>query len=116
MIKDYREIKETVMLYVNGCATGEVELLRRAFHEHATMYGYLNGELLTGGIENLYASVDSLGASPGMKAEIDVINVVNTIATVQVKLEDWHGLSFTDIHSLVKVNGKWMIVAKIFHQ
>ena len=41
---------------------------------------------------------------------------IGTAATVRVVLEDWHGLSFTDFHSLVKIDGKWIIVAKIFHQ
>ena len=43
MIKDYREIREVVMQYVNGCAAGDVELARKAFHKDAVMYGYLNG-------------------------------------------------------------------------
>ena len=43
MIKDYREIREVVMQYVNGCAAGDVELAKKAFHKDAVMYGYLNG-------------------------------------------------------------------------
>ena len=53
MIKDYREIREVVMQYVNGCAAGDVELAKKAFHKDAVMYGYLNGELSAGSIENL---------------------------------------------------------------
>ncbi len=44
------------------------------------------------------------------------MEVVGTAATVRVVLENWHGLSFTDFHSLVKIDGQWTIVAKIFHQ
>lgn len=116
MIKDYQEIKEVVMQYVNGCATGDVELTKKAFHKDAIMYGYLNGELSAGSIENLYAAVGQLGAATETKAEVDVMEVVGTAATVRVVLENWHGLSFTDFHSLVKIDGKWIIVAKIFHQ
>ena len=107
MIKDYQKIKEVVMQYVNGCATGDVELTKKAFHKDAVMYGYLNGELSADSIENLYAAIGQFGADAGTKAEVDV-----TAATVRV----WHGLSFTDFHSLVKIDGKWTIVAKIFHQ
>ena len=116
MIKDYQEIKDVVMLYVNGCATGNVELTKKAFHENAIMYGYLNGELCAGSIDALYGAISQLGADEKTKAEVDVIEVVGTVATVRVVLEDWHGLSFTDFHSLVKIDGKWIIVAKIFHQ
>lgn len=106
------------MQYVNGCATGDVELIRKAFHKDAIMYGYLNGTgtLSAGSIENLYAAIGQLGADAATKAEVDVMEVVGTTATVRVVLENWHGLSFTDFHSLVKIDGKWVIVAKIFHQ
>lgn len=116
MIKDYQEIKEVVMQYVNGCVTGDAELTKKAFHKDAVMYGYLNGELSAGSIENLYAAIKQLGAAAETKAEVDVMEVVSTAATVRVVLENWHGLSFTDFHSLVKIDGKWTIVAKIFHQ
>lgn len=50
------------------------------------------------------------------KAEVDVLEVTGTAATVRVVLENWHGMSFTDYHSLVKIDGKWQIVSKVFHQ
>ncbi len=104
------------MQYVNGCATGDVDLTKKAFHKDAVMYGYLNGELSAGSIENLYAAIRALGASREAKSEIDVMEVIRTAATVRVVLENWHGLSFTDFHSLVKIDGRWTIVVKIFHQ
>ncbi|MDE6154747.1 MAG: nuclear transport factor 2 family protein [Muribaculaceae bacterium] len=116
MINDYKDIKDVVMQYVNGCATGDVELTKKAFHKDAVMFGYLNSELSGGSIENLYAAINALGASPETKWEIDVMQVVGTAATVRVVLGNWHGVSFTDFHSLVKIDGKWTIVAKIFHQ
>lgn len=116
MIQDYQDIKDVVMQYVNGCTTGDVELTRKAFHKDAIMYGYLNGALSAGSIENLYAAIGQLGADAATKAEVDIMEVVGTAATVRVVLENWHGLSFTDFHSLVKIDGKWVIVAKIFHQ
>ena len=44
------------------------------------------------------------------------MEVIGTAATVRVVLENWHGLSFSDFLFLVKIDGKWTIVAKIFHQ
>ena len=69
------------MLYVNGCATGNVELTKKAFHENAIMYGYLNGELCAGSIDALYGAISQLGADEKTKAEVDVIEVVGTAAT-----------------------------------
>lgn len=93
-----------------------MELTRKAFHKDAIMYGYLNGSLSAGSIENLYAAIKQLGADAATKAEVDVMEVVGTAATIRVVLENWHGLSFTDFHSLVKIDGQWVIVAKVFHQ
>lgn len=67
MIQDYKEIKEVVMQYVNGCATGDVELTKKAFNKGAIMYGYLNGELCAGSIDALYAAIGQLGADPEQK-------------------------------------------------
>lgn len=116
MIKDYQEIKDVIMLYTNGCATGDVELTKKAFHKDAIMYGYLNGELSAGSIENLYAAIRTLGAAPDTKVQVDILECIGTAATVRVVLENWHGLSFTDFHSLLKIEGKWTIVSKVFHQ
>lgn len=104
------------MQYVNGCATGNAELAKKAFHKDAVMFGYLNGQLCAGSIEALYSAIEQLGADPATKSEVDVMEIVGTAATVRIVLEDWHGLGFTDFHSLVKMDGKWQIVAKIFHQ
>lgn len=116
MIRDYQKIKDVVMQYVNGCATGDVELAKKAFHKDAVMFGYLNGALCAGSIDALYGAIGQSDADPATKSEVDVIEIVGTAATVRVVLDNWHGLSFTDFHSLVKIDDKWQIVAKIFHQ
>lgn len=116
MVKDYQEIKDVVMQYVNGCATGDVELAKKAFHKDAIMYGYLNGQLCAGSIDALYSAIEQFGAGSATKFEVDVMEVVGTAATVRVVLEDWHGMGFIDFHSMVKIDGRWQIVAKIFNQ
>ncbi len=44
------------------------------------------------------------------------LSIEGTAATVRVTLEDWHGIAFTDFHSLLKIDGEWKIIAKVFHQ
>lgn len=46
-------------MWLNGCAIGDVELTRKAFHKDAIMYGY---QLSAGSIENLYGAISALGA------------------------------------------------------
>lgn len=115
-VSDYEAVVSVISKYAQGCKEGKSEIMKPAFHKDAIIYGYLNGELNEGSIENLYSSVDQLGADKNTKVHIDVLSVEGTAATVRVVLEDWHGLAFTDFHSLLKVDGKWQIIAKLFHQ
>ncbi len=116
MVSDYEEIIATVRKYTEGCKKGDTALMRQAFDKGAVMYGYLNGQLYDGSIDNLYAAVDALGGDENAKTRIDVLAVEGTAATVRVTLEDWHQIAFTDYHSLLKIDGEWKIAAKVFHQ
>ena len=116
MVSDYEEIMEVVGKYTEGCRKGDTALMKQAFDKGATMYGYLNGQLYDGSIENLYAAVDALGGDEASRTRIDVLEVQGNAAAVRVTLEDWHQIAFTDFHSLLKMDGQWKIVGKVFHQ
>lgn len=115
-ISDYDEIIKTIEKYVKGCKSGNSADMKPAFTENALMYGYLNGTYYNGSIDALYGAVDSFGAANDANAHIDVLSVEGTAAVVRVTLENWHGLTFTDFHSLIKQDGQWKILAKVFHQ
>lgn len=115
-VADYEAVLETVAKYTTACKEGKSEIMKPAFAGNALMYGYLNGEYYNGSIEALYGAVDAFGPAPETKARIDVLSIEGTAAVARVTLEDWHGLSFTDFHSLIKENGQWKILAKVFHQ
>lgn len=115
-VEDYQSIEAVVNKYVEGCALGNSAVMKPAFHSNAIMHGYLNGALSAGSIQNLYDVVDQLGPASGHKVRVDIISVEATIACVHVALENWHGLSFADLHQLLKIDGEWKIISKIFHQ
>lgn len=115
-VSDYEAVVSTVEKYTQACAEGKSEIMKSAFTDNALMYGYLNGEYYHGSIEALYGAVDAFGPAPGTRTRIDVLSIEGTAATVRVTLEDWHGLAFTDFHILIKENGQWKILAKVFHQ
>jgi len=43
------------------------------------------------------------------------IDIVETVATVRLELENWNGRRFTDMFTLLKVDGEWKIMNKVFH-
>ena len=115
-VSELNEILATVSDYTEGCKTGDSKQMRKAFDQNAVMYGYLNGQLFNGSIEALYGAVDTMGGDANTKVRVDVLSVEGTVASVRVTLEDWHGLAFTDYHTLLKIDGEWKIAAKVFHQ
>lgn len=115
-VSDYEEVLATIAKYTEACKKGESEIMKSAFTSNALMYGYLNGDLFDGSIEALYGAVDQFGPAPEAITRVDVLSIEGTAATVRVVLENWHGIAFTDFHSLLKIDGEWKIVAKVFHQ
>lgn len=114
--QDYEEAVVTVALYIEGLRVGSVAVLSQAFHQDATMYGFTEGKLVKGPIKNLYNFVERNGPAPNIKTRIDVLDITPTTAAVRVDMEnDAIGSSYTDFHTLIKLEGIWYIIAKVYH-
>jgi len=37
------------------------------------------------------------------------------VATARLELDDWTGYRFTDLFTLLKIDGQWKIMSKVFH-
>jgi Putative lumazine-binding len=47
---------------------------------------------------------------------IDVLAITRTTAVVRVEMEqDAIGADYTDFHTLIKLDGTWHIIAKVYH-
>jgi len=113
--QDYEEVVSTVAKYVEGLRAGSVDGVAEAFHKDAMMYGFTNGELLGGPIKNLYDFVEKNGTAPDIKTRI-VLAITPTTAVVRVDMEkDAIGADYTDFHTLIKLDGAWHIIAKVYH-
>ncbi|WP_353713551.1 nuclear transport factor 2 family protein [Arthrobacter sp. K5] len=114
---EYDQIVATVQKYVEGLRVGSPEGVAEAFHQDATMYGFTNGQLLGGPIKNLYDFVAENGTAPDVKTRVDIIGITQTTAVVKVDMEnDAIGADYTDFHTLLKQDGEWKIIAKVYHQ
>jgi len=107
-------ITKTIQLYVDGGKTGRTEEMKRAFHPGATIYGYLGPELFGGPIQLLFDWNDKNGAATELESQIISIDVMESVATVRLELDKWSGHRFTDLFTLLKVNGDWKIMSKVF--
>lgn len=114
---DYDEVIEAADKYVYGLRTGSSGAVAQAFHKDAVMYGFTNGELMGGPIRNLYDFVDKNGKAPNISTRLDVLAITPTTAVVRVDMEqDAIGADYNDFLTLIKLDGRWQVIAKVFHQ
>lgn len=114
-IDDREAIKGTIQTYIDGGKSGKSDDMRPAFHPIATIAGYVGEDLLAGPIEYLFDWNDKNGAASELTSNITNIDIQNTVATARVELDNWTGHKFTDMFTLLKANGEWKIISKVFY-
>jgi len=89
--------------------------MKPAFHQDATIFGYVGTDIFAGPIQELFNWNDQNGPAAGLQARIASIDIVDTIATVRLELDNWSGSRYTDMFTMLKVDGEWKIMNKVFH-
>ena len=116
-IKEYEAVKEAAMKFVKSVAEGNSKYAKELFTDEAVLFGFLDGELEHGSIEQFYHNVDTVSGGEHFKAFVDVLFVEETLAAVRVLEEGWGGrIDFTDVLLLLKMDGEWKCVAKAYNQ
>ncbi|TQS77509.1 MAG: hypothetical protein A3205_08000 [Methanomassiliicoccales archaeon Mx-03] len=116
-MSEYEAVEKAAMLFVKSVGSGDSAPARELFYDEAVMFGYLDGKLEHGPIQNLYDNIDSVGADPGYRARIDVLCIEETVAIVRVLEDNWGGrIDFSDFLLLIKMDGEWKGVAKVYNQ
>ena len=114
-VSEHDVIANVVQHYVDGATSGKGDDMKPAFHKDATIFGYVGPDLFAGPIQKLLAWTDQNGPATGLQARIARIDLVETVATVRLELDNWTGHRFTDLFTLLKVDGEWKIMNKVFH-
>jgi hypothetical protein len=107
-------IAAVIQKYVDGGLQGMASVMRPAFHEGATIFGYLGPDLIAGPIEGLFEWVDAHDPASEVEARVASVDIAGTAASVRVEIDNWLGHQFTDFISLLKVDGEWKIISKVF--
>jgi Putative lumazine-binding len=115
-LDEYDAIAKTVQHYTDGAKSGRGADMQPAFHQDAAIFGYADGEIFAGPIQKLFESVDQDKPATGLQARMVSIDIINTIAAVRLELDDWNGHRYTDLLTLLKANGEWKIMNKVFHE
>tara|TARA_B100000586_G_scaffold68134_1_gene47440 strand:- start:75 stop:446 length:372 start_codon:yes stop_codon:yes gene_type:complete len=114
-IEDHEAIKRTIQHYIDGAISGRGEDMKPAFHEGATIFGYVGDELFAGPIQGLFDWNDQNGPAKELVIRVVGVDIFETIATARLECDNWTGHKYTDFLSLLKVDGEWKIMNKVFH-
>ena len=82
-IEDYNAVIEAASKFTKSVAEGNSKYAKELFTEDACLFGFLNGKLERGSIEQFYHNVDTVGAGDEFKTRIDVLELEETLAVRQ---------------------------------
>ncbi len=114
-VSEHEAIAEAIQPYIDGAKSGSGDAMRPSFHKDATIFGYAGSELFGGPIEQLFSWADESDPSPDLHARIASIEVADTVATMRLELSNLGGHRYTDLFTLLEVDGDWKIMNKVFH-
>lgn len=115
----YAEVAAALQDYFDGLYHSDTSRLGRVFHPQAHYYSATDGQLLHLDMAHYFQVVDQR-PSPASRGDartdrilaIEFAGPVTAFARVECSIAPKH---FTDFLTLVKLDGRWRIVAKVFH-
>ena len=115
--KDSEEaaVRQTVQYYLYGLKHNDVESLKKAFYSEAKLF-FVNKDNQLGQLtqERWYAGfAASAGQEEKGDLRITAVDITGNAASVKVE-EFYENSKYTDYLSLLKFNGAWKIVNKIY--
>jgi hypothetical protein len=114
-VQEYDAIIAAIQHYIEGGRKGSSAEMKKAFHADATIFGYLGPDFIGGPIQGLYDWVDRNPPAAGLQVRIVSVNVEHTVASVRLDMDNWGGHRFTDMFTMLKVDGEWKVINKVFH-
>ncbi len=103
--------------YLDGMMYADEAKLRRAFHPKCLIVGHFRGRLEYDPLDAFIDACKKEGSIPAgtpYYAEIVSIDVTGDTAVVKL-IDDYLGIRFTDYLTMVKTEGRWVIVNKAFY-
>ena len=116
-MSEEQAVQAVVHLYVDGMTFAHEGALRKAFHPRACIIGNYQGTVEWLSLDEFIAAIASEGAAPAdtqPRIQIETLDVTGDTATVKV-VDEFAGMRFSDHLSLLKIDGRWTIVNKLYY-
>ena len=107
-------VKQTLNYYLEGGTNNDFETLKKAFHEDATMKYIRDGYTAVNALE-FFGSRMKPGPAQNRTCEIVYLDVSGDAAHARLEIK-YEKFMFVDYMNLLKINGEWKIVSKIFNR
>ena len=108
-------VTQLVNSYVLAMTRGDRDALEKIFFDAASEVGHYQGELLWNSRDAFIGMCEAeANASIEVEWTIRNLSINGDIAMVHVQ-NDWAGMSFDDILTLLHHEGAWRIVSKVYH-
>ena len=113
---DEAGVRKALEYYIRGHATGIADTMAKAFHPDAELKFMRNGQYTRRPLAEYLAGFNGRPAADEVmrKRRIVAIDIVGTAAVGKIEL-DYPNALLTDYMHLLKIDGEWKIVHKIFH-
>ena len=112
---DLDAVAAIIQLYIDGAAQADVGALKEAFHKSARMFGNERGEHCDVPISEFFEYVaETPVPGPGFRSRIVSIDVVGDAAVAVLAEDDYQSADYVNFFSLIKLDGTWKIVVKVF--
>lgn len=115
-LSDYDAVCAAINGYVEGGRSGNSASMRQVFHKDAYIFGWYDGEPFNGPIQKLFDWDDANGPARDIRAQITHVDIAHTVAVARLEILNWTGHRFTDFFTLMKIDGQWKIMNKVFHK
>lgn len=115
----FQAVHAVLQDYFDGLYHSDTNRLRRVFHENAVYACATEGTPLILRMPEYFPVVDARPA-PASRGDartdrvlsIELVGPVTALAKVECSIRPKH---FTDLLTLIHVEGRWQIIAKVFH-
>lgn len=117
MDSEEAEVRAALQHYIEGHRTGLKSEFKAAMNPQGTMYFVRDGALVLRTFPDYYAGEDGKPAADEAKRKrrIEFVDITGNAAVGKIILE-YPDVTLTDYMTLLKIDGKWQIVAKSFNR
>jgi len=115
--KGHVMIENVIQNYFQGYQQADIKLIQQAFHSETRLLSVDNDKLDKTEMKDWLKNLEDRHSRGDIRKgvlEIQSIDVTEYTANVKLKIR-FAAFEFTDYLSLLKVDGKWLIVGKIYH-